>query len=271
MIGYDFARESRDVLEPLFDLLYPALLLSCHSHSRPCVTSVATVCRMRGNADATARAVTRSPCTTNYTSTSPAGLLQLRRPRLFGALRWSSCSWARRRWAVSRLLVFGPARPRPRPPRSRPPRWHSASRRTAREVARAAAAAPRRRGPWASGLASWPAGWRRPPPGRHLRYTRHAVRAARTRLARVWRTYSGVQPRGRLPCASGARGTAGRHEYPARTARLRHGACQRTPPPLPLPRPPRPLPMPLPSRATSSSTITWGVRVRCTHAVDEAC
>ena len=28
--------------------------------------------------------------------------------------------------------------------------------------------------------------------------TRHAVRAARPRLARVWRTYSGVHPRGRL-------------------------------------------------------------------------
>ena len=86
--------------------------------------------------------------------------------------------------------------------------------------------------------------------------TRHAVRAARPRLARVWRTYSGAHPRGRLPCASGARGTAGRHEYPARTARLRHGAhvnAHRHPCPYPDRRGPCPCPCHLARRAPRPS------------------
>lgn len=114
-------------------------------------------------------------------------------------------------------------------------------------------------GVWTRKLAGWLAKTAARPPPAVL--TRHTVLPARPRLARVWRTYSGANPRGRLPCASDGRGTAGRHEYPARygTAAARR-TCKHTPPPLPLPlpRPPRPLPMPLPSRAASSSTITWG-------------
>ena len=109
-------------------------------------------------------------------------------------------------------------------------------------------------GVWTRKLAGWLAKTAARPPPAVL--TRHAVRAARPRLARVWRTYSGAHPRGRLPCASGARGTAGRHEYPARTARLRHGArvnTRRHPCPYPDRRGPCPCPCHLARRAPRPS------------------
>ena len=76
-------------------------------------------------------------------------------------------------------------------------------------------------GVWTRKLAGWLAKIAARPPPVVPHYA--VVRTVRPRLVRVWRTYSSATPRGRLPCASGAHGTGGRHEYLVCTARLRHG------------------------------------------------
>ena len=104
-------------------------------------------------------------------------------------------------------------------------------------------------GVWTRKLAGWLAKIAaRPPPV----VPRYAVRAARPRLVRVWRTYSSALLQGRLLCTSGAYGTGGRHVYPVRTARLRHGVHVNTsrhrPGPCPCPYPDRRGPCPCPCR-----------------------
>ena len=103
-------------------------------------------------------------------------------------------------------------------------------------------------GVWTRKLAGWLAKIAARPPV----VARFAVRAAGPRLVRVWRTYSSALPRGRLPCASGAHGTGGRHEYPVRTARLRHGVhvnkSRHRPGQCPCPYPDRHGPCPCPCR-----------------------